>query len=526
MLLKKKIALSFLVSSSVIVILIIFEFINFFEIRKEIRHLEITDTIRSESLQLRRHEKNFFLYPSKAEEETIIIQQYITELSAFIDKFLTKEKAEPLKNLIGEYKQRFEKINHLIKDLSKEMEKKKAAFPHYSNIFPLIDWTFHEQPLQGAKFLEKTLSFSPDDKIILGLNELDAEILLLRKNGEEILGISKNLDRAARDKTEQVIHISQVVVGIFLPLFFMSGLIIIFLLSKNVVNRLRLLIDIVEKIGKGDYPKITIHAKKRGGDEMDILILKFIDMEEQLMKREKELNIKNIELLQSKKLAAIGTLASGVAHEMNNPLNNIYISTQMLLREIKNNAQADISGYISDIHKQTLRVKNIVGNLLEFARGKDPHLKEMDLEELNDLIISTYNLIGRSVDLQNIKFQLNKVSDKVMVYVDRNQLEQVFLNLFVNAVEAMSGKGNLEVNIDMSGSQAIIKVSDNGRGIAKENLEKVFEPFFSSKDKGTGLGLAIVYNIIKKHHGEISCESEEGKGTSFKITLPTDRKIP
>jgi signal transduction histidine kinase len=110
--------------------------------------------------------------------------------------------------------------------------------------------------------------------------------------------------------------------------------------------------------------------------------------------------------------------------------------------------------------------------------------------------------------------------EEIVLYVDTEQLEQVFINIFSNAMDAMSGQGELSVAAEEEDSMIAIRISDTGSGMTRETLDKIFEPFFTTKDKGTGLGLAIVFNIIQKHHGEIRVESEEGKGTTFIITLP------
>jgi signal transduction histidine kinase len=235
-----------------------------------------------------------------------------------------------------------------------------------------------------------------------------------------------------------------------------------------------------------------------------ILIDKFNDMEDQLALHEAELEKKNMELMQTKKLAAIGTLAAGVAHELNNPLNNIYLSTQVLAREVSDTCPPDMKEVFNDILSQTVRVKKIVGDLLEFARGREPHLQEIELNGLIRGLFKRFRSDGGS-----IACTLATDQPEVLVWADQGQLEQVFINLFTNAVEAMAGRGELRVNISSAGDHAAIQVADSGPGIFRESLEKIFEPFFTTKDKGTGLGLAIVYNLIKKNHGEIVVASEE-----------------
>lgn len=169
--LKKKIAISFLISAFIIAILAAFEYTNFIGIREEIRHLEITDTIRSKSLQLRRHEKNFFLYPMKAEEESEAIRRYIGEMNAILRSDMTADKSAniaSLKNLVTGYGHRFEKIRLLLKDLSEEFDKEKPSYRKYSNFYPLIELTFYERPSRGRNSWKKyscclpVIDWSPD----------------------------------------------------------------------------------------------------------------------------------------------------------------------------------------------------------------------------------------------------------------------------------------------------------------------------------------------------------------------------
>jgi two-component system NtrC family sensor kinase len=310
---------------------------------------------------------------------------------------------------------------------------------------------------------------------------------------------------------------SQLAIFIFFPLFFITGIGTIFFFNRDVVNRLKTLIKVVEKTGKGNFAKVTLILGHWGrNDEVSTLIQKFNEMEEQLARREEELERKNKELFQTKKLAAIGTLASGVAHELNNPLNNIYLSAQVLVREMGDACPSDIKEVVTDIRSQTLRVKSIVGDLLEFARGREPQMKEVSLY---NFIKEAYKFTGNSVNTEKIRFMLDSDTE-VIIHADPDQLERVFINLFMNAVEAMSGEGELKVGILQEDDSIIIKVSDSGKGMSGESLEKIFEPFYTTKDKGTGLGLAIVFNIISKHNGKIAIQSEEGKGTIFMITLP------
>lgn len=521
--LKTKIGLSFLISAFTIAVLSVFEFINFLEVRREISYLEITDSIRSQALQIRRHEKNFFLYPSQAKEQAEDIQKYITELNDIIRENETLEKSGELKKIescVNEYSSRLEEIKLLIGNTMDRFAKEKAAHIEYADFFPLIESSFYEEPLKATVLLKKIFSLPDNHAMIRNLVQLDAEIKLLRKTGEDLISASRDIDKTARDGVENIIRISQIAMIIFLLLFFLSGIVTLFLINRNVVNRLKLLIGIVERAGKGVFPRMELPLGKWDYDEVGMLIREFNGMETKLAQHEEELNRKNSELLQSNKLAAIGTLAAGVAHELNNPLNNIYLSVQVLKRIIGEDCPTPVREIVDDITTQTSRVKHIVGELLEFARGREPELRKV---ELNELLSRAFKAVSNTLNVDNIIFSINSDRDDIVINADQGQMEQVFINLFHNAVEAMDGVGTLKVDVESQEDVMKIHVSDTGKGIPSEAIEKLFEPFFTTKDKGTGLGLAITFNIIQRHGGEIRAEREAGMGSTFHITLPKER---
>ncbi len=518
--LKTKIGLSFFLSASIIAILSLFVFVNSMEIKKQIKYLEVADTIRNESLQIRRHEKNFFLYPHQEKEESEAIQQYIVQLSSLLRENAKLENAHELsgiQTLINDYGRRLERIKLLLDNSRSAFMQLKSSHDRYADFFPLIETAFNEQPLKAAELLEKSFEVPKSHSLIKMLKELDSEISLLRKTGEDLISSSRDLDRAARREVDELIRISQAEIIIFLLLFFLSGITTLYLINRNVVKRLKLLIGLVEGTGKGQFPQVDVSLGKWDNDEVGMLIKEFNTMEKELLNREAEINRKNMELLQSKKLAAIGTLAAGVAHELNNPLNNIYLSVQVLKKMAGENCPHPVNEIVEDITSQSARVKHIVGELLEFARGKEPNFASV---ELNGLVSKAFKSLSGIMDTGDLGFSVHSDREEVVILADPDQLAQVFINLFHNAVEAMAGKGELKVNIDSSGNDVKVRISDNGPGIPHEAIERIFEPFFTTKDKGTGLGLAIVFNIIMKHNGEIRAESEEGKGTSFVITLP------
>jgi two-component system, NtrC family, sensor kinase len=514
--LKKNIIISFLISSVIIVVLGAAAYINFIEIRKEIRYLELSDTVRSKSLQLRRHEKNYFLYMEAEEIQGVHI--YLKELGDIVREgspIDSRGKLQELKSMIEEYARRFNRIGNHVVEFHKEFNRLKTLHPQQALLSTLIESTFLERPMVNARLLEKLFSLPADAPIISRLRVLNDEIMALRKTGEEILAISKELDKSAREKVEHAIGVLQTATLILLPLFFIVGLVTLFLISHSVVNRLRILTEAIKKTGKGNFSSLDVPERR---DEVGALITAFNAMERDLVLREEELRKKNEELLESRKLASIGTLASGVAHELNNPLNNIYISAQILEKEAGDICSPQVKEIMEDIVSQTIRVKRIVGDLLEFARGREPRRAEI---EINDLLRRAFRLAGVTAGTSEIEFSLDTDPAGVVVSVDAEQMERVFINLFSNAIDAMKGRGYLKVTVRSKGGAVTITVADSGRGMPAEAVEKIFEPFYTTKDKGTGLGLAIVFNIITRHGGDIKVESREGQGTSFTITLPS-----
>ncbi len=515
--LQKKIILSFLISSALIAILAIFAYVNFIEIRKEILNLELSDTLRSKTLQLRRHEKNFLLYRDVIEIESV--HTYIKEIKNILEQNKPHDTTGQLLNLqagIEDYSQRFSRIETLAWEFLDNIEKLKARNAHYAIFFPLMEATFLESPTVNAKQIEILFKPVPDSTILINLRDLETEITALRKIGEEILNLSKGLDTVTREKVDRTIRISQTALLILFPLFLFVGFTALLVIIRSAVKQMKMLTSAIEKTGKGDFSALPAPSKH---DEVGVLVEAFNRMENDLIERDREITRKNEELHQNRKLASIGTLASGVAHELNNPLNNIYLAAQILIREMQDQQMPKIvSETVNDIFSQTLRVKRIVGDLLEFSRDKQPLFQQILITQLvNDILRN----LSASGEMSAINVSI-KAPEEIALKADRHLMEQLFINLFTNAVQAMGGKGLLSVSLSHHDGIINIEISDSGPGIPEKDLARIFDPFFTTKEKGTGLGLAIVYNIVQKHYGKISVTSSQGKGTTFSIQLPEE----
>ncbi|MBI5847384.1 MAG: hypothetical protein HZB31_05450 [Nitrospirae bacterium] len=514
--LQKKIILSFLISSTLIAILAIFAYVNFIEIRKEIRNLELSDTLRSKTLQLRRHEKNFLLYRDVREIESV--HSYIKEIKDILQQNKHLDTNGQIRNLqasIEDYERRFSRIETLSWEFLDNIGKLKARNTHYAIFFPLMEATFLESPAVNARQIEILFKPGSESAILGNLRDLDTELTALRKIGsEEILTLSKGLDTVTREKVDRTVRLSQTALLILFPLFLVVGFTALFGIVRSAVNQMKMLTSAIEKAGKGDFSSLPVPAKH---DEVGVLISAFNKMENDLIERDHEIEKKNEELLQGRKLASLGTLASGVAHELNNPLNNIYLAAQILTKEIDaETCPGIIKETVGDIYSQTLRVKRIVSDLLAFAREKPPELAPV---QITVLIKGLLTQMAATDDLGDVRYEVQAREDAT-VLADSHMMEQVFINLFNNAVDAMEGKGLLTITIDRDGPRVKIAVSDTGKGIPEEKLQRIFDPFFTTKDHGTGLGLAIVYSILEKHKGRIELKNTSEKGSTFLITLP------
>jgi hypothetical protein len=224
------------------------------------------------------------------------------------------------------------------------------------------------------------------------------------------------------------------------------------------------------------------------------------------------------QLMQAEKLSSIGLLAAGIAHEVNTPIAGISSYTQMLLKDTPESDRR--KHMLEKIEKQTFRAAEIVNGLLNFSRLSGSEFKDFDV---NQLLCESLALLNHQLQSSHIRVECQFDRSLPPVYGNAGKLQQVFVNLFLNAQDAMPSGGELAVHTGMNESMIVVDISDTGTGISKEDIKRIFDPFFTTKDvgKGTGLGLAVTYGIIQEHGGRIFVDSDSGKGTRFRLKLPT-----
>jgi two-component system NtrC family sensor kinase len=287
--------------------------------------------------------------------------------------------------------------------------------------------------------------------------------------------------------------------------------------SNSIVKPVNNLVAVSQAISRGDF---SVRVETKSAAEIGELETTFNLMASALKARDEEIGRLNRQhIMRSEKLASIGRLAAGIAHEINNPLTSVLTFSSLLLK----NAEDGQKERLDIIVKETTRCREIVRRLLNFSRQTEPRKEKCNVNLVVENALSlTKNQLQAGTNAIAVKKDLAELPP---LQLDRNQMLEVLINMIINAADAMAkGGGELGIKTCLTedGKAVEIRISDTGCGISKENLEKVFDPFFTTKavGKGTGLGLAVTYGIIDGHNGSIDVESEVGKGTMFVIRMP------
>ena len=337
-------------------------------------------------------------------------------------------------------------------------------------------------------------------------------ILDIRKNVVGILYVGI-LEKPFDDLRRRTVWTFLAITGAGMALALAIG----YLLSRSILQPIGKLVEGAQRLTDGDMEhRIPIASS----DEIGVLCQAFNEMGESLVYRDRQLKERmQLQLTQSEKLASIGRLAAGVAHEINTPLTGVLTYSSLMLEDTS--LPRDSREDVRVIVEETTRCRQIVRNLLDFARETKP---EIGRNNINELVRKTLDIVRKQSLFQNIAIEERLRSDLPEIFVDANQIRQVVMNLVLNAAEAMPKGGKLFISTDYGEAERFVKVvvRDTGCGIPEDHLERIFDPFFTTKEsgKGTGLGLSVSYGIVQKHKGTITVTSQVGKGTAFEVNLP------
>lgn len=455
------------------IIICFFAYRELLTISTRLNLVEIADDITHTLSEVRRYEKNYLLYKEK--EDLQEFQQYLSTLKINIDDIKTEiVKAmgpgnyEMIKRQITEYEILFAKV---VGDVKLQRENDSA---------------------------EK-----------------------MRSKAREMETLLKNLREKERAEISETIKRSMGLLIFALLTIIIVGAFVNKKLAKSIAEPIKSLEEITKNIAMGDFSE-TLEVK--GKDEIASLGTSFNIMEEKLKQALrsledtiKQLREKQSQLVEAEKLASIGILASGIAHEISNPLTSVLTFSNLMLEKTPENDPNHKR--LKMMVRETGKARDIVRQLLSFA--KEETIKPIKVN-VNCPVIDIIESFIAQEAFNDIELTMNFSEDLPEIHVDPARIGQVVSNILLNAISAITPPGKIEVSTRKVDNFVEIVFYDTGRGIPEEKIGKIFDPFFTTKEKtrGSGLGLAVSYGIIKKHGGDIEVKSEVGKGSTFTVRLP------
>ena len=489
---RQKIMFGYYGGIAVLILITLFTLTELWYMEKKIQFGEVISDFFDTTLEIRRFEKNFFLYQQDLDYEENM--RYVTKAQGILDQNIDEYKKLSIAPQLNLVRESLKKYKLLMTQFAVDSKK------------------------------------DPDKRIDLekGIREL----------GKGIVTIAEDVSKTERKRLQELLIKTQRTLVFLIISLSLAGIAIGQVLSRMVVKPLRSLEEQMKLIEEGKLKAVLINSKDR----------EIVSLTREFNRLLKELELRQGHLVQREKLASLGTLLSGVAHELNNPLSNISSSCQILIEEFGEDDTEHKKELLSQIDEQTNRARNIVRSLLEFSKDRKTFKKE--LLELKKLFEETVLFLKSQIPV-GIEMQLDIPSD-IFIFADKQRIQQVFLNLMQNAMESIHDEGKISIKackyIASEGTRqgekceypkfrgkctgecpavnkdtVDIEIEDTGMGIPPDVLPKIFDPFFSTKDvvrMGAGLGLFIVQEIIDEHNGCIGAYSEIGKGTCFLIRLP------
>jgi len=439
------------------------------EIGRRLRLVERADDLVNNILEIRRFEKNFFLFhqPASLKEAKSYLKR--------VDELCCSRQQDILRLQKGSLQAVFHRT------LTKYQE----------TLSQIEDLVHQGRSGPGA--------FTPLDET-------------LRNMGQELLSMADRWAKEERAAIDQLFLRAFYLFIISISVFTILGVLVAWYISRLLVRPLFQMQQYMEKIAHGDFTPIP---------ESECRSQEFFSLFKAFNRMIQELEHHQEQVIQSGKIAAIGTLTSGIAHELNNPINNIVLTAEALKEDFSQLNQEESLGMIQDILVQSERAGEIVKTLLDFSRSEHP---EFVATSITGVIRDTLKLVRNQITLSGVEVEMDLPGDLPSIHGDPKSLQQVFLNLFINAIQAMKDGGLLAIRVHPTGDGQWLKteVKDTGPGINSEDLPHVFEPFFTTKEvgRGTGLGLSVSYGIVQKHGGHIEVQSLKGRGATFTVLLP------
>jgi signal transduction histidine kinase len=433
-------------------------------LQHKIRFLEIADGYMREIQQVRRYEKNYLLYKTNLQDA----------------------------------------ISHL-------HQAQKTIRDNHDHLTRVIAQEHFDTLLRGTQVYEQLLDRIAD----LGSGaQADAIESRLRSQGAQMIAMATDFVERERQAVDRTFSQVKKVTFAFLGVLMIIMILIALFINHEILKSLIRFQGYTDRIAAGDFTRIRPARKFQ--DEFTKLAMAVNHMIDELEKRQRI-------LVESHKMRAIGNLVAGVAHELNNPLNNILLTAASLQEDYDAYPETEKKEMIDDVISETDRAQKIVRNLLDFARESETRIRRLDVKRTLEKAIS---LVSNQVRIAKIHMETSIPDDLPPVHGDDQLLNQVFVNLILNAVDVLTEeKGSISISIDKARKHGYLAVdiSDNGPGMPEHICKRIFEPFFTTKTegKGTGLGLSVSRGIMQQLGGFIEVESVVGTGTTFSVFLPT-----
>ncbi len=432
------------------------------DVHERILFLEVADDYTAEIQQARRFEKNFLLYGTNLDDALEHVRNA---------QRLTAQNTARFRGVVGE-------------------ESLSTMNQHVADYLLLLD--------------ELGRADSVGERA-----RVEAE---LRDHGAEMVSLALEFVDKERQLVHSMLSLARSIPFVFLCALFLLIVLTITFLVRHILSGLSRFMKYTDRISAGDLTPITPTRKYR--DEFSELAL-------MINRMVRELDRHHRILVESHKLRAMGTLVAGVAHELNNPLNNILLTASLLSEEYEDLDDGERQEMLKDVIGQAERSKKTVRNLLDFARESEMRVEPLDVRKLLE---KTTELLRNQLRVKKIRLSQNLPDLLPAVHGDQQLLSQVFMNLILNAIDVLPEKGKIRIDIDTERVEGFLAVdiTDNGPGIPRHILSQIFDPFFTTKPqgKGTGLGLSVSRGIVRKLDGYLNVESELKEGATFTVLLP------
>lgn len=453
--LKEKVLAGYIIGFLLMLGVILINLNNFTKTQSIVLKGEVVSDLIDTILEVRRYEKNYFLYGKKEDLE---------ELRLYLVK-----------------------LNDILKEHQVDIE------------------TF----AQGNFVMGLQKDISEYQKLLIHIEDLNRENnyyfkARIRNKGREIVSSAENLGEIKKERIRNSLASSRDILIVSIIFLVAAGFIAGAIFYRMFARPLTLFEKHMSKIAEGEYSFIPVLSRDR----------EMISLSKAFNRMLAELELRQSHLVQTEKLVSLGTLLFGIAHELNNPLNNISTSCQILREEIET---ADIyfkKELLTQIELETERARDIVRSILDYSKAG--HKEEINL---NNTVMEAIRFMRAEIP-PKIELLID-IPESISVFADPQQIKQVFLNLIKNSVEAIDRKGRIIISARVHEPYVEIRLSDTGKGMSQDVQSKIFDPFFTTKEgsKGYGLGLFVTHNIIKEHGGTIDVQSEPGHGTTFLIRL-------